>query len=53
MSLNRKFRACSITFLLIFSTLSFFVIIPENVKAQGYDEEYMDDILRVELHRPC
>lgn len=43
MVLVRKFRVCFITFLLLVSSLSLFVISPVNVKA--YEEELNEDLL--------
>ena len=42
MQLNLKFRTCFITFILLISSLSLFVISPDNVRAEG---DGIDDIL--------
>jgi hypothetical protein len=50
MSLNKKFRTCILTFILLISSFSIFVISPENVKAFDGEEFGEEELILLGLH---
>ena len=50
MSLNKKFRTCILTFILLISSFSFFIISPDNVRAFDGEEIGEEELILLGLH---